>query len=202
MISINYLTKVIYVPKTFMSMVTPTLYELDVNLLRLSLKDIEDDPTGIFAIDTHRHNTSVTLSGVTYARTFEIINGYTVEFEDGQYVVRCVGANHNLADVKVLNQVSLVIGNSAGLVEVATGGGGGSSNHPSAAQIAESVWAHALEGLTAEQIMRVMLAALAGKRQGLGTATEEYMAQDGVTPRITLTADAEGNGTPIINGAP
>jgi hypothetical protein len=195
-ISINYLTKVIYVPKTFMSMVTPTLYELDVNLLRLSLKDIEDDPTGIFAIDTHRHNTSVTLSGVTYARTFEIINGYTVEFEDGQYVVRCIGANHNLADVKVLNQTSLVIGNSAGLIEVATGAG------PSAAQVAAAVWQQALEGLTAEEMMRIMVAALAGKRQGLGTATEEYMAQDGVTPRITLTADAEGNGTPIINGAP
>jgi hypothetical protein len=198
-VSINYLTKVINVPKPFMTLVTPTLYELDVNALRLALKDLEDDPDGMFAVDTHRHNTAVSLSGVTYARIFEVINGYTVEFEDGQYAVKCVGANHNLADVKVLNQVSLIIGNSAGLVEVGTGGSGSS---PTAAQVASAVWSQALEGLTAEEMMRIMLAALAGKRQGLGTPTEEYMAQDGLTPRVTLVADTAGNGTPVLNGAP
>lgn len=182
-----------------MTLVTPTLYELDVNALRLALKDLEDDPDGMFAVDTHRHNTAVSLSGVTYARIFEVINGYTVEFEDGQYAVRCAGANHNLADVKVLNQVSLIIGNSAGLVEVGTGGSGSS---PTAAQVASAVWSQALEGLTAEEMMRIMLAALAGKRQGLGTSTEEYMAQDGLTPRVTLVADTAGNGTPVLNGAP
>lgn len=66
--------------------------------------------------------------------------------------------------------------------------------------MSQAVWGHALEGLTAEEMLRVMLAALAGKRAGLGTATEQYMAQDGVTPRITLTPDASGNGTPVING--
>ena len=69
-----------------------------------------------------------------------------------------------------------------------------------AEQTAEAVWSKSLESLTAEEMMRIMLAALAGKRQGLGTATETYLAQDGTTPRITLTADAEGNGTPTLNG--
>jgi hypothetical protein len=72
---------------------------------------------------------------------------------------------------------------------------------PTASENATAVWAKALEGLSAEEMMRVMLAALAGKRQGLGTATEEYMAQDGITPRITLTPDVSGNGTPVLNGA-
>jgi hypothetical protein len=69
--------------------------------------------------------------------------------------------------------------------------------------IASAVWATALEsGLTAEQITRIMFAALAGKRAGIGTATETYYGQDGVTPRITLTpTDAHGNGTPIVDGA-
>lgn len=48
---------------------------------------------------------------------------------------------------------------------------------------------------------KIILAALAGKRSGLGTATETYMAQDGTTPRITLTPDAAGNGAPTLNGA-
>ena len=71
---------------------------------------------------------------------------------------------------------------------------------PTATDVSEAVWATALEGLTAEEIMRVLLAAMAGKRQGLGTATENYMAQDGVTPRITLAPDQNGNGTPVIDG--
>jgi hypothetical protein len=80
---------------------------------------------------------------------------------------------------------------------ISTSGGSG----PTASQVASAVWAQALEGLTAEEMMRIMLAALAGKRQGLGTPTEQYIAQDGVTPRITMTADTAGNGTPALNGA-
>jgi hypothetical protein len=122
-ISINWTNKVILVPKTDLTYLSGSSYELDVNWLRLSLKGIEDGTEGIVFLDTHRHNTELTLSGVTYARAVEIINGYTVEFEDGQYTVVCVGANHNLADVKVANQVSLIIGNSAGLIAVSTGAG-------------------------------------------------------------------------------
>jgi hypothetical protein len=52
-----------------------------------------------------------------------VINGYTVTFQDvgTPYTVRCAGANHNIADVKTVNQVSLIIGNSAGLQVVETG---------------------------------------------------------------------------------
>lgn len=136
-VSINALTKVISVTQSFLTPVTATLFSLDLNAFRLALKDLEDSADGMAMPDTHRHSTQTVLSGVTYARTVEIINGYTVEFEDGQYVVQCLGANHNLADVKTLNQVSLVVGNSAGLI-VTSGGGGG----PTAADIANAVWTH------------------------------------------------------------
>ena len=65
------------------------------------------------------------------------------------------------------------------------------------------IWDDPMEGtLTFREAMRIMLAALAGKRAGLGTATEEYMAQDGVTPRVTFTpSDAAGNGTTVVDGA-
>jgi len=74
---------------------------------------------------------------------------------------------------------------------------------PTTAQIAAAVWAEVLEGtLTAEQMQRIMLAALAGKRAGLGTATEQYMAQDNVTPRITFTPiDEHANGTTVVDGS-
>ena len=121
--TIHWPTKVITIPQSFLTYISGSLYELDVNGFRQALKDIEDSE-GMPFVDTHRHNTQVTLSGVTYARSLEIINGYTVTFQDGQYAVRCVGANHNLADVKNLNQVSLIIGNSAGLIVKETGTSG------------------------------------------------------------------------------
>jgi hypothetical protein len=79
--------------------------------------------------------------------------------------------------------------------ELLNSAGGGASP----ATIAAEVWSTPLETLTAEEIMRVLLAALAGARSGLGSATEEYLAQDGTTPRITFSPDAQGNGTPIID---
>lgn len=115
-ISVTWGVKIIYVPQNYLSVIGGGVYGLDVDLFRLDLKDLEDNVDGMPFPDTHRHNTEVTLAGATYARTIEVINGYTVEFEDGQYTVLCSGANHNLADVKVLNQVSIIVANAAGLI--------------------------------------------------------------------------------------
>lgn len=128
-ISINWATRVITVPQADLTSLGGSLYELDVDVFRLALKDIEDSEEGMNFPDTHRHNTAVTLAGVTYARTFEIINGYTVTFEPtgSPYTVKCVGANHNIGDVKNVNHVSLIVGNSAGLIQVSTNSGSGLS---------------------------------------------------------------------------
>lgn len=125
MISVNWGTKVIFVPQADLTFVSAGLYELNVNTFRLALKALEDDPTGIPYPDTHRHNTEVTLSGITYARIVEIINGYTITFEEtgSPYTVRLVGANHNITDVTNYGTVSLVSTNSAGLQVVTSGSG-------------------------------------------------------------------------------
>lgn len=115
-VSINWGTGVITVPQSDLTLVSGTLYSYDVNDLRLALRALEDDEAGIVFPKTHIHNTEVVLSGTTYARFFEIVSPYTVEFEDGAYTVRLSGANHNIADVKVLNQVSIITENSAGLI--------------------------------------------------------------------------------------
>lgn len=118
-VTINWNTKVISVPKADLTLVqaSPTeIYELNLNWFRMQLKDLEDSEEGIVFLDTHRHNTEVTLGGLTYARVVEIINGYTVTFEDGQYAVNLVGANSNVGDVINVNQVSVRSYNSAGLI--------------------------------------------------------------------------------------
>ena len=118
-ITVDWGTKVIDIPKAdtvLEDIGPPEIRSLDVGLLRTTLKDLEDDPEGMPFKDTHTNSGEFTLSGVTYARFVEIINGYTITFEDGQYVVVLSGANHNIADVKNANQVSIVTNNSAGLV--------------------------------------------------------------------------------------
>lgn len=140
--------------------VPSVVYNLDLNEFRNTLKDLEDSEEGMPFPQTHRHNTTVTLSGITFARVIEIINDYTVEFEDGQYAVNLVGANSNVADRVIVNQVSVRAANSAGLIEVATSGG--SSLTPA------QIWSHASRTLTTpiptppstEQIVAAVLAAL------------------------------------------
>jgi hypothetical protein len=90
--------------------------ELNINEFRLNLKDLEDNEEGMAFIDTHNHNTEVLLGGIVYARVVEIINGYSVTFENGAYAVNLIGANSNIGDVINLNQVSVRSSNAAGLI--------------------------------------------------------------------------------------
>lgn len=156
-ISIDWASKVISVPQSFLTLISGARYSLDIEDLRLALKDIEDSEEGMAFEDTHTRNAPVTLSGVTYAQTFEIINGYTVEFENTgtPYTVIVSGANHNLGDVTTFDGgCSLVIGNSAGLIVVETGTSGltpsesallnGIADIPTAAENATAVWSKEL----------------------------------------------------------
>ena len=120
-ISIDYTTRTISIPKADLTLVQSTPFEiraLDIDAFRLELKDIEDNVGGISFVDTHTHNTAVTVGGVTLARVVEIINGYTITFENGTYAVNLVGANSNIADVTNLNEVQVRSANSAGLTDL------------------------------------------------------------------------------------
>ena len=124
-IAVNWGTRVISVPQAELTPVAGTIYELDSNAMRLALKELEYSEAGIAFPDTHQHNTVVTISGVTYVRFIEIINGYSVEFEDGQYTVIITGSNNNfhdvLAGILVQNQVQIIPSNTAGYIQVETG---------------------------------------------------------------------------------
>lgn len=122
-VSCDWPSGVIFVPKADLTPLGGSLYELDADWLRLSLKDLEDDEAGIVWPKTHNHNPPVMLGGVTFARQIEILAPYTLTFEDGIYGVNVVGANTNLADVLNRNSVSVATANSAGLITVAGGAG-------------------------------------------------------------------------------
>jgi hypothetical protein len=181
--TIDWLTKVITVDRTvdpFFTDVGNGYYEMDTNAFRLALKNVEDSEDGMVHDDTHRHNTAVSLGGVTFARTFEIINGYTVTFlPNSHWTARLTETNNNLADVKNVNEVSLIVQNSAGLAVAAAG---------------EQMWQQPLEGTyTAEQMMRLMVAALAGKLTGADTGNIAIRDIADTKDRITATTTVEGN---------
>lgn len=163
-ITIDWNTKIISVPQSDLTLISPNIYELDVDWFRLQLKTIEDSEEGMVFPDTHEHVQESVLSGVTYARQVKIINGYTVTFEDGPYTIRCVGANHNLGDVKNVNQVSLIIGNSGGLIVTSSSGG---SSGPTASQIATEVWERLLASHTNPLTMGGVLNTLNSRTQNI-----------------------------------
>lgn len=144
-ISVDWATKVISIPQSYLTPLGGSVYELDLDQLRLDLKDLEDGEEGMPFEDTHAHSTAVTLGGVTLARVIEFINGYTVTFEDGQYAVEAKGANSNIADVMNVNQVSLRTFNSAGLIQVVQGTG---VSQQDLDNIADAVWDEPLTGAT------------------------------------------------------
>lgn len=172
MISINWATKVITVPQADLTFVSGSLYELNVNTFRLILKDLEDDANGMPFLRTHNHNTEVTVGGVTLARVIEIINGYTITFENGNYAVRLVGANNNIPDVVNVNSVSIRSNNSTGLV---------------VADDASALWSKTIEnGISAEGVFRILLAVAAGRTDIAGNVVT-FRDQANTKDRITAT---------------
>ena len=134
-ITIDYVTRVIDVDQSELTFVSGTLYTLDSNQFRKDVFDILAAENHIWMPDAFSHNTEVTVAGITYARTLEFINSYSITFEDtgSAYTVRIEGSNNNIFDVEngILNPTSLVTvisTNSAGLISVDTGGGGGSGS--------------------------------------------------------------------------
>lgn len=173
MIAINHATYVITIPKsdtTFVETNATTGYEIrsyDEYAFMREFADYLDSEVGQVLPNGFSHNTSVTISGVAYARALSILAPYTVTFENsGSYQVKLVGGmNNNLLDVLNPNGVSVIPANSAGLQAVNTAGGSGATaaevwgygsralttafpDVPTAAENASEVWAHTPRTLT------------------------------------------------------
>ena len=124
-LSLDPATKIVTIPQADLTLVGGTLYELDTNQFRLDVGILLASEAYIWMDYAFQHNTEVTVAGTTFARIIEFINGFSIEFEDGQYTVRLAGSNNNIFDVEngILqqNQVQVIAQNSAGLVVISTG---------------------------------------------------------------------------------
>ena len=118
--TVDWADKIINIPQTDLTLIGGTLYELDTEWFKDEIRTLEASIYGMPNLRILDHNTSYTVAGVTYARKVEVINGYKVRFEDGQYSVRLAGSNNNLFDaengVLFQNQVQIISTNAAGLI--------------------------------------------------------------------------------------
>lgn len=181
-ISIDWPTGVISVPKadtTLVDIGPPEIRSLDVNQFRKDLNALQAGEEGMAFDITHTHNPPVSVGGITLARVVELINGYTVTFENGSYAVNLTGANNNISDVMNLNTVSLRSANSAGLIEGDIG-----------QQIVEGT-------LTVQDAMKVLFSTLGGKVSGVTTTTERFRDQADSKDRVVVNLDANGNRTSV-----
>ena len=108
----------INVPRTEMLLVQSTpveIRQLDLTEFRFAMHDKQDDEAGMSYKHMHERVPPKTVAGVTLAQVIEIVNNYTVTFEDGLYNVNIVGGNSNVADKVIKNQVGVNTANSAGL---------------------------------------------------------------------------------------
>lgn len=187
--SVNWLTKVITIPKADTEWVstTPDVRKLSATTLWENLRSLEDDPEGMPYPQIVKNTTPVTLAGVTFARQVEIINGYTLTFEDGLYAVDIYGGNTNVADVTNRNQVSVRTANSAGLVVV----------DQTSSLVTALLSAEIETGLSLKNALRLNTAVTSGKISGAPGPTITIRNVGDTKDRVTATVDVDGNRTAI-----
>lgn len=103
-------------------------YELDTDAFRLTLKALEASVEGMAWPRITKHNTVVVIDGIQYVRSWEIINGYTVQcLPNSAWRLRMDGQSNNnfhSEGILVLNSVQVIPANSAGNTVTETGTSG------------------------------------------------------------------------------
>ena len=122
-LTIDPALKRVTIPQADLTLVSGSLYTFDTNQFRLDLGALVDDEAYIWMPFPFTHNTEVTVLGVVLARTIQMINGWSITFENVAMTVQYSGSNNDLFDSAggiLINQplVNVIGNNSAGLVNV------------------------------------------------------------------------------------
>jgi len=123
--SVNWVSKVVSIPTTDLTLVSGTRYSLTMSDFLAEVRRLEWAFTeGLWAPAIVDHtNTRTDFAGANYAPFDDMINGYTVEFTGVADRVDLLGSNNNLVDILIPTGVSIVPSNSAGLQIVETSSG-------------------------------------------------------------------------------
>ena len=124
--SVNWVLRVVSIPTTDLVVVSGNHYQLPMYACLIEIRRLESAFTeGLWAAQILEHtNPKLDFAGANYAGFDKFLNGYTVAFTGSVERVDLVGSNNDLIDALVVNGVSVVPSNSAGLQIVETGAGG------------------------------------------------------------------------------
>lgn len=117
--AVDWVARRITIPQADLTFVSAGRYRLDTDTFRKEVRRLEwVFSEGAWAAQILEYTAATLLSGTLFAPVLEVINSYEIEFEEfaSSYLVEIDGANTNVADVIVLNNVSISTKNSGGLV--------------------------------------------------------------------------------------
>ena len=123
--TVTWNAKSIYIPLADMVSVGGDIYDLSMLAFHEEIRRLEwefDEGLAWPQILDHT-NPRINFAGADYAGFDEIINGYAITFDPTVARVNLKGSNNNIVDIMVVNGVSVVPSNSAGLQLVSIGSG-------------------------------------------------------------------------------
>lgn len=117
--AVNWVTGLITIPRADLTLISGNQYRLNTADFHKEIRRLEwlfDE--GIWALQVIKYTEPETLGGTPFAPRIKVINNYTIAFEEfaGVYSVEIDGANTNIADVTIVNNVSIRTKNTGGLV--------------------------------------------------------------------------------------
>jgi len=123
--AVTWNTGNVFIPVADMILVSGSVYNLDMLAFHEEIRRLEWEFTeGLAWPEILDHvNPKLDFAGADYAGFDEIINGYTITFDPLATRVNLIGSNNNIVDVFIVNGVSVVPSNSAGLQRVISGSG-------------------------------------------------------------------------------
>jgi len=117
--SVNWVTRNIWIPRSDLIHLSGSQYRLNTADFHKEIRRLEWAlGEGLWAAQIIEYKAAHTLAGTPFAPEIEIINGFTLTFEEfaAVYSVEIDGANTNVDDVTVINNVSIRSKNTGGLV--------------------------------------------------------------------------------------
>lgn len=207
--SVNWITKVVSIPTSDLTLVSGTQYQLAMSDFLGEIRRLEAAFTdGLWAPQILDHtNPKVNFAGTTYAGFDEILNGYTIQFTGVATRVDLLGSNNNIIDVLIATGVSVVPSNSQGLQLVSTGSGLSAQQDSTLTTAASNVTSildelDGIEGTASHKmLMRAMFASICAKMDmtdnGDGTYTMHMRNMADTKDRITVTGPLTGGRTTV-----
>lgn len=123
--TVDWIAKTISIPVSDLTLVSGTWYRLSMVDFLIEIRRLEASPVdGLWAIEILDHtNPQIDFAGADYYGFDKIVNGYSVQFEPPATRVDLIGSNNNIADVLIVNGISVVPSNTAGGQRITAGSG-------------------------------------------------------------------------------